>query len=219
MPTAIEFWFDFISPYAYLAWHRIHPLAERHGRAVVLRPVLFAGLLNHWGQLGPAEIPPKRVWTFKQVSRRAARLGVPLQPPPSHPFNPLLGLRLASLAGLTEPERKRLVDLLFRATWGGGPGIADADVIAPLLEADGFDSAALLEAARQDAAKQAVIAAGQQAIERGVFGVPTMLVDDELFWGDDSFDDLDGFLRGEDPLDHAGMARWAALPASAVRPR
>ncbi|MCA9701725.1 MAG: 2-hydroxychromene-2-carboxylate isomerase [Myxococcales bacterium] len=217
MPAPIEFFFDFISPYAYLAWQRIHPLAERHGRAVLPRPVLFAGLLNHWGQLGPAEIPPKRLWTFKQVSRRAARLGVPLQPPPSHPFNPLNGLRLASLEKLDDDARRRLIDLLYRATWGGGPGIADPATVAALLDAEGFDGAALIRATQDPAAKQAVVVAGQQAIAAGVFGVPTMLVDGELFWGDDSFEDLDAFLRGEDPLDSADLARWTDLPATAQR--
>lgn len=218
-PGPIQFYFDFISPYAYLAWQRIHPIAERHGRAVALRPVLFAGLLDHWGQLGPAEIPPKRIWTFKQVRRRAARLGVPLQAPPSHPFNPLLGLRLASIASLDDAARRRLVDLLYRATWGGGPGITDPAVLAPLLAGEGFDAAGLLEAASQAAVKQAVITTGQEAIAAGVFGVPTMIVDGELFWGDDSFEDLDAFLRGEDPFDPSDAARWAELPASAQRPR
>ena len=97
MSAPIEFWFDFISPYAYLAWQRIHPVVEAHGRALIYRPVLFAGLLDHWGQLGPAEIPPKREFVFRQVLRRAAALGVPLEPPPSHPFNSLLGLRLVPI--------------------------------------------------------------------------------------------------------------------------
>src|SRR5690349_24411474 len=90
MAHPVEFWFDFISPFGYLAWQRIHSLVDAHGRDVVYRPTLFAALLNHWGQLGPAEIPPKRVFVFKQVLRRAHVLGVPLVPPPRHPFNPLL---------------------------------------------------------------------------------------------------------------------------------
>src|SRR5690554_5088901 len=114
MSAPIEFWFDFISPYAYLAWQRIHPVVEAHGRALIYRPVLFAGLLDHWGQLGPAEIPPKREFVFRQVLRRAAALGVPLEPPPSHPFNSLLGLRLACLE-LPPADRRRLIDQLYRA--------------------------------------------------------------------------------------------------------
>ena len=216
MPAPIEFWFDFISPYAYLAWHRIHTVAQAHGRELVYRPVLFAGLLNHWGQLGPAEIPPKREFVFRQVSRRAAALGVPLQPPPSHPFNPLLGLRLASLE-LAPEARRRLIDTLFRATWGGGPGITDPAVVATLLADAGFDAEALIAEAQSPAGKQRVIDSGAAALAAGVFGVPTMIVDGELFWGTDSFTEIEQVLRGEDPLDREGLARWASLPASAER--
>jgi 2-hydroxychromene-2-carboxylate isomerase len=216
VPTPVELWFDFISPYAYLAWQRIHPLVEAHGRSVVYRPTLFAGLLDHWGQLGPAEIPPKREWVFKQVLRRAHALGVPLQPPPRHPFNPLLGLRLASLE--LEPNRQRaLIDALFRATWGGGPGIDDPSAVEAVLRAAGFDAESLLADATTPANKQRVIEGGREAISLGVFGVPTMIVDGELFWGDDSFAELDGFLRGEDPYDAELLRRWASLPVGQAR--
>jgi 2-hydroxychromene-2-carboxylate isomerase len=218
VPAPIEFWFDFISPYAYLAWQRIHAVAEAHGRELVYRPVLFAGLLNHWGQLGPAEIPPKREFVFRQVSRRAAALSVPLLPPPSHPFNPLLGLRLASLE-LAPAQQRRLIDLLYRATWGGGPGITDPSVVAGLLDQAGFAGEQLIAEAQSPASKQRVLDRGAEAIAAGVFGVPTMIVDGELFWGDDSFAELEQVLRGEDTLDRVGMARWAALPASADRRR
>ena len=216
MRPAIEFWFDFISPYAYLAWQRIYTVAEANGRRVELRPVLFAGLLDHWGQLGPAEIAPKRVYTFKQVSRRAHRLGVVLRPPPSHPFNPLLGLRLAALEQ-PEAERRRLIDLLFTATWGGGPGITDLATVRTLLLDASLDAEALLHAAAQPSHKDRLRATGREAVERGLFGVPTMIADGELFWGEDSFPELEAFLRGEDPLDLDGLARWAELPASSQR--
>ena len=217
MANPVEFWFDFISPFSYLAWQRIHSLVDAHGRDVAYRPTLFAALLNHWGQLGPAEIPPKRVFVFKQVLRRAHVLGVPLVPPPRHPFNPLLGLRLASIE--LSPERQRaLIDALFRATWGGGPGIDDPSVVETVLREAGFDDAkSLLAEANSPVVKQRVIDRGQQAIERGVFGVPTMIADGEPFWGDDSFGDLDVFLRGKDPVDHAMLSRWASLPVGASR--
>jgi 2-hydroxychromene-2-carboxylate isomerase len=217
MSAPVEFWFDFISPYAYLAWQRIHAIAEDRGRAVVYRPVLFASLLNHWGQLGPAEIPPKRIHTFKQVSRRAAALGVPLIPPPSHPFNPLLGLRLASLELPDMLHRRALIDTLFRAVWAGGPGISDPQIVAQLLDDAGFDAAALLAAASEPAHKQRLVAQTQAGVDAGVFGVPAMLTDGELFWGEDSLDDLARFLDGDDPVDLAALSQWADLPASATR--
>src|SRR4051812_42387593 len=91
------FHFDFISPYAYLAWRGIHALADRHGREVEARPVLLAGLLNATGGKGPAEVEPKRIYTYKHVSRLAHTAGIPLRPPPAHPFHPLQALRVAGL--------------------------------------------------------------------------------------------------------------------------
>ena len=93
----IRFLFDFISPFSYLAWQWIHEVAETHERPIEYQPVLFAALLNHFGHLGPAEIEPKRRYIFKQVARRAHALRLQLAPPPSHPFNPLLALRIASI--------------------------------------------------------------------------------------------------------------------------
>ncbi|KIG16845.1 2-hydroxychromene-2-carboxylate isomerase [Enhygromyxa salina] len=219
MSAPVEFWFDFISPYAYLAWQRIHGIVEARGRAVVYRPVLFASLLNHWGQLGPAEIAPKRIYAFKQVSRRAAALGVPMTPPPSHPFNPLLGLRLAALErqDLPTPRRRALIDALFAAVWGGGPGISDPQVVGQLLREAGFDAQALQAAATTAAHKQALVTQTQAGVKAGVFGIPAMIVDGELFWGEDSLDDLARFLDGEDPLDPEALQQWADLPASASR--
>lgn len=217
MSAPIELWFDFISPYAYLAWTQMHALAERHQRALVLRPVLFASLLDHWGQLGPAEIEPKRVHTFKQVLRRAHALGVPLVPPPAHPFNPLLGLRLAALE-LPEPTRHAIIDRLFRAVWAGGPGITDAGVVAGLLGELGLDAAALLDAAQAPDTKQRLLAAKHEAVGKGVFGVPTMIVEGELFWGQDTLDELDAYLAGRDPLPHELLERWREIKPQAVRP-
>lgn len=219
MPAPIEFWFDFISPYSYLAWTQLPALAERHGRGIVLRPVLFASLLDHWGQLGPAEIEPKRAHAFKHVLRRGFDFGVPLSAPPAHPFNSLLGLRLASLE-LADADRRALVDRLYRAVWGPeGPGITDPTVVAGLLGEIGLDGVALLTAANMADNKQRLIAAKDDAIGKGVFGVPTMIVDGELFWGVDDLGNLDRFLRGEDPIDSAMLERWRDLPAQAVRQR
>ena len=216
MSPSLEFWFDFISPFAYLAWHRVHAVAEAHGRVLVPQPTLFAALLNHWGQLGPAEIPPKREYIFKQVLRRAHALDLNLEPPPRHPFNPLLGLRLANLA--LEPARRReLIDLLFRATWGGGPGIDEPDTVARLLDEAGFDAAELIAAASSPDNKRGLVEAGERAKALGVFGVPTMIADGELFWGDDSLDELGRCLRGEDPIDRGLLERWRDLPVGASR--
>lgn len=216
MTNPVSFYFDYISPYAYLGWRQIQTLAAAHGRAVEPVPILFAALLNHHGHKGPAEIPPKRVYIFKNVLRIAHRLGVPLQPPPSHPFNPLLALRVTALAE-DALARRRLIDGLFAATWGGGAGVTDPAVVAAIADQAGLDGAALVRAAGGEEAKARVRQSTERALALGVFGVPTFVVDGELFWGCDALPDVETFLRGEDPVDAALLARWADLPASAGR--
>jgi 2-hydroxychromene-2-carboxylate isomerase len=214
----IRFYFDFISPFAYLAWKQAPALAARLGRELMPEPVLFAALLGHYGHLGPAEIPPKRAYILKQVLRRAHDLGLRVTPPPAHPFNPLLALRVASL-DLEATARIRAIDALFAATWAGGRGVADADAITDVLDQTGLDGQALVAAASAPAAKDALRRQTDAAIAAGVFGVPTLIVDGELFWGSDALGDLERFVRGEDPLDHAALDRWSALPAAAQRRR
>lgn len=212
----IRFHFDFLSPYAYLAWTQIHALAERAGAGVEPAPLLFAGLLNHHGQKGPAEIPNKRIYVFKDSLRRARLLGVPLAPPPSHPFNPLLALR-AVLAAPAD-RRRALIDALFAATWGDAVerGVDRPEVVRAAGRAAGIEGDLVELASAQDV-KDALRAATEEAIEAGVFGVPTMRVGGELFWGLDSFDLLELHLRGEDPLSPELLARMRAVPSSAER--
>jgi len=210
---------DFISPFAYVGWHALKPVARELGTSVEIRPVLFAGLLNRWGQLGPAEIPPKREYIFKLASRRAHDIGRSLSPPPSHPFNPLLALRAvtAVLADEQLGDPRRLIDVLFDATWGGGPGVDDPEVVGDLLRNAGFDEKAILARAATAETKSALRAATDDAIEAGVFGVPTFVLDGELFWGADSLPDLVRYARGADPV--GNLERWRTLPASAQRKR
>jgi 2-hydroxychromene-2-carboxylate isomerase len=210
----LELYFDFISPYAYLAWHELHALAARHEREVLPRPVLFAALLDANGQKGPAEIPRKRAYTAKDCARTAARLGIVIAPPASHPFNPLLALRVAS-ADLEGEPRRALVDALFAAAWARRLDVTDARCVAEVASAAGLDGPGLVAWAGTGEAKDRVRRMTAEALDRGAFGVPSMVVDGELFWGLDSFANLDRFLRGEDPV--AGKAPWASVSASAVR--
>lgn len=213
----IRFHFDFLSPYAYVAWFRVHAIAERHGRAVEAVPVLFAALLAAHGTRGPAEVPAKRIYVWKDAVRSAHAAGLPIGPPPSHPFSPLLALR--AVASVDDPAaRRRLVDALFTAVWGGdGPGVTDPAIVASLADRAGLDGAAVVAAAGTDDAKARLRANTDAALAAGVFGVPTMLVDGELFWGNDSLAHLDRFLAGDDPVARTDLSRWANLPASAVR--
>jgi 2-hydroxychromene-2-carboxylate isomerase len=214
--TKLQFYFDFISPYAYLAWTQVRDLAARHGREVEPAPVLFAALLNANGQKGPAEIPDKRAYLFKDCFRTAHRLGVPFAPPPSHPFNPLVALRVASLE-LDGPTRAHVIDALFSAVWSGGPGAETSPIVAAVLSRAGLSGADLAAAATTQPAKDALRRTTDAALARGVFGVPTMVVDEELFWGFDSFANLEVVLDGNDPLRAEDVAAWQAVKPSATR--
>ena len=208
----MRFLFDFISPYSYVAWTRVHALAARHGRTVEPVPVLFAALLDHHGHKGPAEIHAKREHMAKQLLRITAREGIPFAPPPAHPFNPVAALRVACL---DHAAQRRIIDVLFDAVWAGGPGVADERSVVSVLDAAGFPGEELVADAKR--LSGGLRTHTQQAIELGVFGVPTILVDGELFWGFDSFPDIDAFLSGRDRVDPALLARWRTLPVAAVR--
>jgi 2-hydroxychromene-2-carboxylate isomerase len=214
--SALRFYFDYVSPYAYLAWTQIYAVAARHGREVDPIPVLFAGMLAAHGTLGPAEIPAKRRYIYRDAIRTALRLGVAFEPPPAHPFNPLLSLRASSLAMPTD-QRRALIDALFAATWAGGGGVAGPAEVARAAQRAGLDGEALVAAAAGAEAKERLRSHTDEAIAAGAFGVPTILVDGELFWGLDSLANLEAFLRGEAAIDPGGTARWDSLPAAARR--
>ncbi len=215
----LDFYFDFISPYAYLAWAnpRTGPraLAARHGQSLAIHPVLFAGLLARWGQLGPAEIPPKRAFLVKDVMRHAALESIPVAFPALHPFNPLTLLRLA----LPGPDQIAIIDALFDLAWVAGGDPADPVAIAAALTARGLAGDALVARTREPEAKAALVHATEDAAARGVFGVPTFIAGDELFWGSDRASDVERYLAGNDPVDHELAAAVIARPLGTVRPR
>jgi 2-hydroxychromene-2-carboxylate isomerase len=184
----ITFWFDVVSPFAYLAFERLPQVLEGLSHEVEYRPLLFAGLLARWGQKGPAEIEPKRAWTFRQVHWLAAQHGIALQTPAVHPFNPLPLQRLALACG---PNR-RIVEALLHHVWrGGGADAVDAARLAALTErlAPERDPAG-------DDVKQELRAATDEAIARGVFGVPSFECDGRVYWGLDALPMLRDALAG-----------------------
>jgi 2-hydroxychromene-2-carboxylate isomerase len=201
----IRWYFDFVSPFSYLALQRLAEVAAE----VAPRPVLFAGLLGQWGQKGPAEIGPKRLWTYRYCQWQADQLDVPLRFPAQHPFNPLHHLRLAIAAGSTLPVVRRI----FEAIWTTGKDAADPTAFASLCEELGVAAQALAT----PAVKNALRANTEQAVARGVFGVPTFEVDRALFWGVDAIDFLKAYLEDPAILHSAEMQRLETLPVGAVR--
>ena len=206
----VDWYFDVISPYAYLQAEQIERVAAVAD--VHCKPLLFAGLLNHWGQLGPAEIEPKRRFTFRYAIWRGARLGLEVRPPPAHPFNPLKLLRLAIVL---RDDRARVLEV-FRFVWRHGKSADDPQAWAELCERVGMPDAE--QRIAEPAVKDALRANGEEAIARGVFGVPTLVAQDgELFWGDDATDMLLDYLRGDALFASEQMRRADTLPMAASR--
>ncbi|MCC7546615.1 MAG: 2-hydroxychromene-2-carboxylate isomerase [Burkholderiales bacterium] len=212
IPTRrIDWYFDFISPFA---WLQAEEFARRPALVVACRPVLFAGLLQHWGQLGPAEIAPKREFTYRYTLWRARQLGLPVRLPRAHPFNPLSLLRLAMVA----QARFEVVLRLFRFVWSEGNLPDDTSAWQALLaELDLPDAERRLQG---EDVKTALRRNGEEAIARGVFGVPTAIADGELFWGADATGMLLDYLAGDPLFESDGMRQAGKLPvAQARRPR
>ena len=202
----LTFWFDFISPYAYLAFEELPQALKGHSYSVDYRPVLFAGLLKHHGQLGPAEIAGKRDWTYRQVLWQAHRAGLPMQMPALHPFNPLPLLRLALACGREGLANRYTCETIFRHVWRGGADAGDPQRLQSL--------AAQLAPARDpgdDAVKAELKSNTEAAIAAGLFGVPTIAVDGKLFWGYDALGMLGAYLQGDAWFEPGGG--WDAAPA------
>jgi len=212
--AGIDWYFDFISPYSYLAFEALPAaLADIVPAPVVsYRPVLFAGLLNHWGHKGPAEVPPKRRFTYEHCAWLADRHGIPMRAPRQHPFNPLPLLRAAIAAG----SGRDAVGRLFRFVWRDG-ALPDEPAFANLLGALGLAAAAL------DAAevKSALRTNGEAAIAAGVFGVPTAVArtarGTRAIWGFEALPMLVDWLRDAPVFAGEEMRRAADLPLGEQR--
>jgi 2-hydroxychromene-2-carboxylate isomerase len=197
--------FDVISPFAYLSLKQLDRLEGDADIEYV--PVLFAGLLNHHGQIGNAEIESKRRFTYRFALWRARSLGIPMRLPPAHPFNPLAGLRLIIAAG----SSRLAVEAVFDAVFLHGRDIADAAVSADIAQHLGIANFASAEV------KQQLRDNTEWAIARGVFGVPTFVAGTELFWGHDSLDMLLDYLREPARFENEEMKRIDGLPVGMSR--
>ena len=205
----ITCYIDFISPYAYLAFEALpKALADSPSYQVVYKPVLFAAMLKHHGQLGPAEIAGKREWTYRQVLWQAKEHGVALDMPQAHPFNPLSLLRLSVACSAQGTPNRYVCETIFRHVWQGG-GAADDPVrfqalvqqLQPKQSVDSSEVKALLKANTEE------------AIAQGVFGVPTFLVDDKVFWGLDALPMMRQYLDN-DPWFTA--ERWQSVEKTSL---
>jgi 2-hydroxychromene-2-carboxylate isomerase len=201
--------FDVISPFAYLAFPRLAQLPP--GVQLEYVPVLLAGILNHFGQVGPAEIPSKRRFTYRFVLWRARQLGLPMRMPPVHPFNPLAALRLVIAAGSDRRAAGTVLDAVFR----DGRDASDPAVIGDLARVLGV--ADPQTAIADPAIKERLRANTDWAISRGIFGVPTLVIGEELFWGHDAVDMALDYLSRPQAFADAAMQAADTVPVGVVR--
>ncbi|MBL0421742.1 2-hydroxychromene-2-carboxylate isomerase [Ramlibacter sp. AW1] len=210
----ITFCFDVVSPYAWLAFEQLPQALRGLSWRVDLRPVLLAALLKHHGQLGPAEMPGKREWTYRQVLWQARQLGVPLQLPAVHPFNPLPLLRLALACGSEGLVNRHVAETVLRHVWTSG----GADANDPARLAELRQRLAPARDPDSDEVKAELRANTDAAIAAGVFGVPSFLTDTHLFWGLDGLPLLRARLEGDPWFDGPDWHTSAQRPAQ-QRPR
>jgi 2-hydroxychromene-2-carboxylate isomerase len=205
----VEWYFDFLSPFAYLQFQQFRRL-PRNVR-VVCKPILLAGLLKHWESKGPAELPTKRAFTYRHVTWLGRRHGIPLRMPPAHPFPPLKPLRLA-LALKCDTDA---IGEIFNFIWAEGRSPdepAEFKALAKRLAVENAD-----EIVGRQEVKDQLRLNTEEAISRGVFGVPTACVDGELFWGFDATDMLVEYLHNPAMLKEPEMQRVTSLPMGVQR--
>ena len=209
----IDFYFDPISPYAALAFERLPEALAGRSVAVRYLPIVFGAMRKSLDLKGPAEIPGKRDWTYRQVLWLGHRLGVPLDLPATHPFNPLPLLRLLwATAPAGQTPGRHAVEHVLRHVWRGGQDAADPARLAALATA-----LAPQRDPASDEVKAALREATDAAVARGVFGVPTMAVADKLFWGLDAMDMVTAYLDGDAWFDGPAWTAAATLPVGVRR--
>ena len=206
---AITWYFDTVSPFSWIALPRIEAQAAQ--RPVAFQPILLGAVLAHWGTVGPAELPPKRLHTYRLSQFLAERAGLPMRFPPRHPFRSLEVQRLLTALG----GAPAAVRTAFACIWQDGIDVSEAEGFAALCDRLGLADPVGLVAAR--GAKEGLRAATEAAIAAGVFGVPTLRIGAELFWGVDALPMAEAYLAEPGLFREAAMARLADLPVGVAR--
>jgi 2-hydroxychromene-2-carboxylate isomerase len=205
----LDWYFDFISPFAYFQLTQFGKFPDNI--KINLRPVLFAGLLKHWGHKGPAEIPAKRKLMYRHTLWQARKNKIPFRMPPAHPFNPLKALRLC----IALDNDNYVISKIFDFIWVQGHSLEDLsawDNLTKELDVENAD-----EKIKDPVVKEQLHTNTQKAVELGVFGVPTTIINGELFWGFDTTEMLLEYITNSELFDDAEMNRVSNLPESVQR--
>jgi 2-hydroxychromene-2-carboxylate isomerase len=206
----LAIYFDFLSPFSYFLSHRFNKLENIE---IHWKPVVLAKLLNHWEIKAPAEVAPKREYLFRQSLRFASKNNLPFSPPIVHPFNPLYALRLACLETHQgdEEQQKKTIFCLWKNIWGEGKNPDNPDSLIIWLNEEGLPGNLLLENSYNKSVKEQLKLNTNEAIEHRIFGVPSTIakngITQDMFWGNDAFDDIMEFLANKDVLDRTAYNR------------
>ena len=184
MSKTVEFWYDFLSPTAYLGYWRLKDIAARTGAAIDYRPMLLGGVFKSTGNQTPVNVKPKGKWMFFDMSNYARKYGIPLKSNPYFVFSSLPLMRGAVLAqerGELEPYN----DAIFYGVWRDAKNLAEPGIIVETLKEAGLDAGAYVEGIQRQDVKDKLIANTNEAVEKGAFGAPTFFVGDKMWWGQD----------------------------------
>jgi 2-hydroxychromene-2-carboxylate isomerase len=196
----VEFFYDLVSPYSYLAYGRVQDMCKEHGAELVLRPMLLGAVHKAVGLRAPIEIKSKGRYQVRDIQRWVEHYGLPMEFPDPFPFRTVKSMRAVALEGDgdLEPFTREAFNLYWEE--GGAPkGFEAADEDGPLREVArriGRDPEEVLDKASSGEAKEALKSATAEAVERGVFGAPTLFVGDEMFWGNDRLHFVEAALKG-----------------------
>jgi len=185
MAKQLEFFFDFGSPYSYLAYKALPGIAAAHGAGIVWRPMLLGGVFKATGNHSPAETPAKGKWLQQDLQRWARRYGVAFNHNPYFPVNTLTLMRGAAGMQMRGPDFHKYLDAIFHAMWGEPRNLGDPHVLAEVLRQAGFDADAFQSLVNDPAVKEQLKSNTEEAVARGVFGAPTFFVGEEMYWGQD----------------------------------
>ena len=188
MTKTVEFYFDFGSPYSYLAYKALPGIAAAQGAQIAWRPMLLGGVFKATGNHSPVEIPAKSKWLQLDLERWAARYAAPFRHNPHFPINTLTLMRGAAGMQLRGMDLPKYVEAMFSAIWEQARNLGDAQEVAAVLRAAGFDPGAFGALVGDPAVKEKIKSDTEHAVARGVFGAPTFFVGDDMFWGQDRLD-------------------------------
>ncbi|MCA9981557.1 MAG: 2-hydroxychromene-2-carboxylate isomerase [Anaerolineales bacterium] len=194
MSKQIEFYFDFTSPWTYMASTQLPQLAEKYNAEIIYKPALLGGIFKSIGNVAPATLPAKGKWMLIDLQRHAKKYGVPFQMPPIFPVNTVRVMR-GVLVAMQDGYFEDYYAALWPAIWVDGRDLGNTAVLLEVVREIGQDPEQFAERIEEPAIKQALIERTAEAVERGLFGMPTFFIDGEMYFGQDRMNFVEDALK------------------------